>query len=260
MRRDSSSGNSRIKDFRDGVERLLDEVSICSKEVEVEIGKLTGMKGELSGIVKELERRKRKLEKKEGQELSDEDLEEIGDAVEILERETEAKKGETEGILKGKEKEKEEEAEKYLTDLTYLKAEFENYKRRVEKDKRDFADYLLEGAIAELLPIEDNLEVAIEHAKENKNKNKHSKGLLKGVEMTLKQFKDILGREGVTEIKAEGEQFDPFRHEVVSKEVSEGHAENTVIEVVRKGYLFHEKVIRPAMVKIAAIREEEEKG
>lgn len=92
MRRDSSSGNSRIKDFRDGVERLLDEVSICSKEVEAEIGKLTGMKGELSGIVKELERRKRMLEKKEGQELSDEYLEEIGDAVEILERETEAKK------------------------------------------------------------------------------------------------------------------------------------------------------------------------
>jgi molecular chaperone GrpE len=69
--------------------------------------------------------------------------------------------------------------------------------------------------------------------------------------MTLKQFKEVLGREGVTEIKAEGEQFDPFRHEVVSKELSEGHAENTVIEVVRKGYLFHEKVIRPAMVKIA---------
>jgi len=119
-----------------------------------------------------------------------------------------------------------------------LKAEFENYKRRAEKDKHDFADYLLEGVIAELLPIKDNLEVAIEHAKENK----HSEGLVKGVEMTLKQFKEVLGREGVTEIKAEGEQFDPFRHEVVSKEVSEGHAENTVIEVVRKGYLFHEKV------------------
>jgi len=250
MSKDSSSGNSRIKDFRRGIERLLDEVSICSKEVEVEIGKLTGMKGELSGIVKELERRKTRLEEKEGQELSDEELEEIGDAVEILEREMEAKKGETEEILKGKEKG--EEAEKYLTDLTYLKAEFENYKRRAEKDKRDFADYLLEGVIAELLPIEDNLEVAIEHAKENK----HSEGLVKGVEMTLKQFKEVLGREGVTEIKAEGEQFDPFRHEVVSKEVSEGHAENTVIEVVRKGYLFHEKVIRPAMVKIATIGEE----
>ena len=250
MRKDSSSGDSRIKDFRGEIKRLLDEVSICSKEVETEIGELTGTKGELSGIAKELERRKTMLEEKEGQELSDEELEEIGDAVEILEREMEAKKGETEKILKGKEKE--EEAKKYLTDLTYLKAEFENYKRRAEKDKRDFADYLLEGVIAELLPIEDNLEVAIEHAKENK----HSEGLVKGVEMTLKQFKEVLGREGVTEIKAEGEQFDPFRHEVVSKEVSEGHAENTVIEVVRKGYLFHEKVIRPAMVKIAAIEEE----
>nr|QNO53080.1 protein GrpE [Methanosarcinales archaeon ANME-1 ERB6] len=250
MGKDSSSGNSRIKDFRDGVERLLDEVSICSNEVEAEIDKLTGMKGELSGIEKELERRKTMLEEKGEQELSDEELEEIGDAVEILNDELESKKTKTEAILR--EREKGEEAEKYLTDLTYLKAEFENYKRRAEKDKRDFADYLLEGVIAELLPIEDNLEVAIGHAKENK----HSEGLVKGVEMTLMQFKEVLGREGVTEIKAEGEQFDPFRHEVVSKEVSEGHAENTVIEVVRKGYLFHEKVIRPAMVKIAAIGEE----
>jgi len=253
MSKDSSSGNSRIKDFRDRVERLLDEVSICSKEVEAEIDKLTGMKGELSGIEKELERRKTMLEEKEEEELSDEELEEIGDAVEILNDELESKKTKIEAILRAKEKG--EVTEKYLTDLTYLKAEFENYKRRAEKDKRDFADYLLQEFIAELLPIEDNLEVAIEHAKENK----HSEGLVKGVEMTLKQFKEVLGREGVTEIEAEGEQFDPFRHEVVSKEVSEGHAENTVIEVVRKGYLFHEKVIRPAMVKIAAVGEEEEK-
>jgi molecular chaperone GrpE len=200
-----SNGNSnRIKDYKEVVKRLLDEVSGCSKEVEVEIDKLSGMKGELSGIVKELERIKAILE---GQELSDEEWDEIEDTVEILKEELEAKKRKTEEILKGK-----GEAEKYLTDLKYLKAEFENYKRRAEKDKREFADYLIEGFIMELLPIKDNLEVAIAHAKENE----HSEGLVKGVEMTFKQFKELLESKGLEEIKAEGMPFDPFRHEVVS--------------------------------------------
>lgn len=241
MNNDSSS---RIEDFKEGVKRLLDEVSVCSKEIEAEIGKLSGMKGELSGIVKELERIKTILEEEKGQEqeLSDEELEEIGDTVEILKDELETKKRKTKEILKGK-----GEAEKYLTDLKYLKAEFENYKRRAEKDKREFADYLLEGFIMDLLPIGDNLEVAIAHAKENE----HSEGWIKGVEMTFKQFKDLLESKGLEEIKAEGEPFDPFRHEIVSKEVNENHPENTVIEVIRKGYTFHGKVIRPARVKIA---------
>ncbi len=239
MNNDSSS---RIKDFKEVVARLLDEVSVCSKEVDAEIGKLRGMKGEFSGIVKELERIKKTLDEKKGEELSDEELEEIGDTVNILKEELEAKKRETEEILKGK-----GEAEKYLTELKYLKAEFENYKRRAEKDKREFADYLLEGFIMNLLPIMDNLEVAIGHAKENE----YSEGLVKGVEMTVKQFKEVLENEGLEEIKAEGELFDPFRHEVVSQEVNENHPENTVIEVIRKGYVFREKVMRPAGVKIA---------
>ena len=234
-----------MKNFKEGVERLLNEVSVCSKTVEAEIGKLSGMKGELSGIVNELRRIKTKLEKGQELELSEEELEEIRDAVEILKEEVEGKKRKTEEILKVKEKG--EEAEKYLTDLKYLEAEFENYKRRTEKDKREFADYLLEGFIMELLPIKDNLEAATGHAEENEK----SEGLVKGVEMTVKQFKELLKREGLEEIKAEGEKFDPFRHEVVSKEVNESHPENTVIEVIRKGYVFREKVIRPAMVKIA---------
>jgi len=77
--------------------------------------------------------------------------------------------------------------------------------------------------------------------------------------MTMKQFKELLESEGLEEIKAEGEPFDPFKHEVVSKEVNKTHPENTVIEVIRKGYVFHGKVIRPAMVKIA-VKREREKG
>ena len=243
----NDSGNNRIKDFKDEVEQLLIEVRLCSNAVEVEIGKLTGMKGELSGIVKELEQRKTMLEKKPpGQELSDEELGEIGDAVDILKEELVVKRRETEEILKD-EGDGAKKAEQYLTDLKYLQAEFENYKRRTEKDKRDFADYLLECFITDLLPIKDNLEAATGLAKENEN----TEGLVKGVEMTLKQLKELLESKGLEEIKAEGEKFDPFRHEVVSKAVNENQPENTVIEVIRNGYVFREKVIRPAMVKIA---------
>jgi molecular chaperone GrpE len=238
MSNDSTKGVSRKEEFEERIERLLNEVSVCSKAVGAEIGKLTNIKGELSGLVKESKRIKMKLN--EEQELSEEELEEISDTVEILEEEFETKRKKTEEVLAGKKKE-------YLTALQYLKAEFENYKRRAEKEKQEFADWRIEGFIQDLMPIKDALEVAIGHAKENAQ----SEGLIRGVEMTVQQINEFLKREGIEEIKAEGAQLDPFRHEVVSKEVVKNHPENTVIEVVRKGYLFREKVIRPAMVKIA---------
>ncbi|MBA7552835.1 Protein GrpE [subsurface metagenome] len=153
MSNDSSSANNGIKEFKEGVERLLNEIGGCIESVEKELSKLSSVKGELNGIVKELERRKAMLE----QAVSDEELEEIGDAVAILEEEAEAKKRKTEEILKR------EEAGKYQTDLKYLKAEFENYKRRAEKEKREFADYLIEGVMMELVDVMDNLEAATEH-------------------------------------------------------------------------------------------------
>ncbi len=232
------SGKSRKKDFKERIDRLFSGVDGCSKTVEAELGNLSGIKGELSGIMKELERIKAVLAEKK--KLSADKLEEIGDAVEILEEELEAKRKKVKERSTGKE-------EEYLNSLKYLKAEFENYKRRVEKEKQEFGEYLIKGFIQDLLPIKDALEVAIVHAKENEN----SEGLLKGVEMTLKQINELLKREGLEEIKAEGEQFDPFKQEVVSKEIVEDHPENTVIKVMRKGYMFHGKVIRPAMVKIA---------
>ena len=226
------------KDFEDRIDRLSSGVSVCSKAVEEGLGNLSGIKGELRGIVKELARIKTVLGGKK--KLSTDKLDAIGDAVEILEEELEVKRKEVKERVTGKE-------EEYLTTLKYVKAEFENYKRRTEKEKREFGDYLITGFIQDLLPIKDSLEVAIGHGKENEQ----SEGLVKGVEMTVKQINELFGREGLEEIKAEGEQFDPFRHEVVSQEIAENHPENTVTEVMRKGYLFRGKVIRPAMVKIA---------
>ncbi|MHC1610566.1 MAG: nucleotide exchange factor GrpE [Candidatus Methanospirareceae archaeon] len=235
---------SRREDLKERIDRLFSSADDCSKTVEAELGELIAMKGELSGITKELESRKSALT--EGKELSEEKLEEIEDAVEILEEELEVKRERVKERRTGKE-------EEYLTALQYQKAEFENYKRRAEKEKQEFGEYRIKGFIEDLLPIKDSLEVAIEHAKENKD----SEGLVKGVELTVKQINELLMREGLEEIRAEGEQFDPFKHEVVAKEIANKYPENAVIEVLRKGYLFRGKVIRPAMVKIA-IREQED--
>ena len=218
------------------IEELETEAKDYSAAVENELSKLNGLKGELSGIINELARIRSNLENKD--EDKDKEIEDIEDAIAILSEELESKKKEAEGIFKG---------EQYLTELKYLKADFENYKRRMAKEKREAANYALECFITELLPIKDSLEAAIMHAKTN---NK-PEGLVKGVEMTMKQFEELLKRAGLEEIKAEGEKFDPFRHEVVSREEKDMQQENTITEVVRKGYVFHDKVLRPALVKLA---------
>ena len=223
------------------IEELETEAKDYSAAVEKELSKLSGLKGELSGITNELARIKSDLENENENESRDkekEKIEKIEDAITILSEELESKKKEAEGIFKG---------EQYLTELKYLKADFENYKRRMAKEKREAADYALECFITELLPIKDSLEAAIMHAKTN---NK-PEGLVKGVEMTIKQFEELLRRAGLEEIKAEGEKFDPFRHEVVTREERDMQQENTITEVVRKGYVFHDKVLRPALVKLA---------
>jgi len=218
------------------IEELETEAKDYSAAVENELSKLSGLKGDLSGIINELARIRSNLENKD--EDKDKEIEDIEDAIAILSEELESKKKEAEGIFKG---------EQYLTELKYLKADFENYKRRMAKEKREAANYALECFITELLPIKDSLEAAIMHAKTN---NK-PEGLVKGVEMTMKQFEELLKRAGLEEIKAEGEKFDPFRHEVVSREEKDMQQENTITEVVRKGYVFHDKVLRPALVKLA---------
>lgn len=244
----TESKKHRKKDFEERINRLFSNVEGCSKTVEAQLGDLTSLKGEFSGIVKELNQVKGML--REEKKLTEEKLEAISDAVVILEEELEEKRKKVNELSKGK-------AEEYLTSLQYLRADFENYKRRAEKEKREFADFCIECVIKDLLPIKDALEVAVGHS----TKNNNSEGLLKGVEMTVKQITELLNREGIEEIQALGELFDPFKHEVVAKEMAENHPENTVIEVMRKGYLFRGKVIRPAMVKLAIkelIKEQEQ--
>jgi molecular chaperone GrpE len=92
----------------------------------------------------------------------------------------------------------------------------------------------------------DNFELALNAAEKNKDfDNFH-----KGVDMIYKELKKILEKEGVVEIKAEGTKIDPHQHEVISHEPGDGDEEEVVVEVIRKGYMMNEKVLRPAMVKV----------
>jgi molecular chaperone GrpE len=132
--------------------------------------------------------------------------------------------------------------DKYLR----LAAEFENYKRRVQRDQSEAIRFANEGLLKELLPIVDNLERAIRSAKECPTLD----GVAEGVDLTLKQFLETLARFGVRPVSSIGEQFDPSRHQAVSHTGTDA-PENTVVEEYLRGYLLHDRVLRAAMVSVA---------
>jgi molecular chaperone GrpE len=132
--------------------------------------------------------------------------------------------------------------DKYLR----LYAEFENYKKKVQKDKEELVKYANEKFIFELLPVIDSLEMAIEHAKNEKNG-----GIVQGVENTLKEFLRILNKFGLTPIETLDKPFDPAVHHAMSIVEREDIKENRVVEVFRKGYMFRDKVIRASLVGVS---------
>ena len=135
---------------------------------------------------------------------------------------------------------KEEEGE-----LRYLRlmADFQNYKKRVEKEKRDLYSYANEKIMNDLLTVMDNFERALEHDADENFKE--------GIEMIFKQLSDVLEKDGLAEIPALGEEFDPNVHSAVMTEETEDYESGKVSGVMQKGYTLNGKVIRPAMVKVA---------
>jgi molecular chaperone GrpE len=139
-------------------------------------------------------------------------------------------------------KEEEELNVRYLR----LAADFQNYKRRAEKEKSDIYAYANEKIVVELLDVIDNFERALDHNNENE-----SESFAEGMNMIFKQLKGILERSGAEEMNAIGEQFDPNFHHAVLTENSVEYESGKVTQVLQKGYLLNKKVIRPAMVKVA---------
>tara|TARA_Y100000310_G_scaffold326243_1_gene390873 strand:+ start:1027 stop:1479 length:453 start_codon:yes stop_codon:yes gene_type:complete len=130
-----------------------------------------------------------------------------------------------------------------LTDtLQRLQAEFENYKKRVDKEKAHFMEYSKAEIIAKLLPILDSFELALQNTKE-------SDKFVKGMEMIKTQIISSLQQEGLRKIEVNG-KFDPFKHEVLLKEKS-NKDEDTILQELQPGYMLKDKVLRHAKVKVA---------
>ncbi|MBI4490044.1 MAG: nucleotide exchange factor GrpE [Deltaproteobacteria bacterium] len=134
-------------------------------------------------------------------------------------------------------------------------AELENFKKRVAREKAEAIRYANEGLVRDLLPILDNLERAVEHAKGGGN----GKPLLEGIEMVLRGFLEVLCKYGVTQISAIGEMFDPEKHEAIAQVESEEHRPNVVVEEHHKGYYLLDRLLRPSLVSVAKVPETKEK-
>ena len=123
-------------------------------------------------------------------------------------------------------------------------AEFDNYKKRTEREKLTVAEFAKAGLIKQLLPILDNIDRAASVEKDTPD-------YIKGIEMIVKQFEGIAGNLGIVEIAAVGDEFNPELHEAVMHIEDENLGENVIAEVLQKGYKIGDTVIRPAMVKVA---------
>ena len=136
-----------------------------------------------------------------------------------------------------------------------IHAETENFKKRLEREKEDFVRYSNEKVIKELLPVVDNLERAVAHARESGETG----GFLEGVEMTLNMFHQALGSVGVSALSSVGETFDPEKHEAVQQIESDDHEPNMVVSEFQKGYMLHKRLIRPAMVVVSSASDKKNK-
>ena len=123
-------------------------------------------------------------------------------------------------------------------------AEFDNYRKRMDRERRDLAEFTAGEVMKELLPIVDNLERALQAAAQDDP-------LRKGVELIHRQMLEMLRKRGVKPIEALGTDFDPNFHQAVIHEESADHREGEVMEELQRGYVVGDKLLRPAMVKVA---------
>ncbi len=131
--------------------------------------------------------------------------------------------------------------------LLRLGAEFDNFRKRSNREKEELRKYATENFMLDMLDVCDNFERALHSAKSADD----SKSIVEGVEMVLKHFILILEKEGVKKIECKGEEFDPHLHEAMMHIETDEYPDNTIIDVHKPGYMLHSKVIRPVMVTVA---------
>ncbi|MHA2853270.1 nucleotide exchange factor GrpE [Paenibacillus lautus] len=128
-----------------------------------------------------------------------------------------------------------------------VQADFDNFRRRTQKEKEDLGKYASSKLITELLPVIDNFERALQASEENPEFESFSKG----VSMIFRQLESVLATEGLSAMKSVGEPFNPEYHQAIMQVESDEYEEGIVVEEVQKGYMLKDKVLRPAMVKVS---------
>lgn len=144
--------------------------------------------------------------------------------------------------LKQQLEEEKKKADEYFNKLQYLRADFENYKKRASREVDEQVNQTKVELFRKMLTVIDNLERAVEASKSSKEDDP----LVEGVEMVLDQFKSLLKEEGVTELEAVGQKFDPKYHEAVA--FKESDENNIILEENKKGYCMGDIIIRPSIV------------
>ena len=139
-----------------------------------------------------------------------------------------------------------QERDDYYDRLLRKTAEFENYRKRVDRERREMAQYAAGDVLEALLPIVDDLERALQA-----EAPAGAEIYRKGVELIYKQLQDLLVRRGVVPVETVGKDFDPRIHQAITHEESPGRRDGEVIEEVRRGYMHGDRLLRPAMVKVA---------
>jgi molecular chaperone GrpE len=135
-------------------------------------------------------------------------------------------------------------ADEYLAQLQRLKADFDNYRRRMMQEQARWSDAALGGFITEILPVVDNLERALASGGD-------AEAIRRGIELTLRQLQEVLRQTGVEPIEPVGGAFDPTLHEAMAQVETADLPEGHVVEDLRRGYLFKRQVLRPSLVKVA---------
>ncbi|WP_055107398.1 nucleotide exchange factor GrpE [Paenibacillus ihumii] len=139
------------------------------------------------------------------------------------------------------------ELEEQQQKLLRAQADFDNFRRRTQKEKEELGKYASAKLITELLPVIDNFERAIASGEQGTDVTSYAKG----VEMIFRQLEGVLGSEGLKAMETVGEPFNPEFHQAIMQVESDEHEEGIVVEEVQKGYMLKDKVLRPAMVKVS---------
>lgn len=139
--------------------------------------------------------------------------------------------------------EKNKKIEELTDTLKRLQAEFENFKKRIEKEKIEFVKYAHADVVASMLPVLDSFEIALKNTTDKEK-------FVEGIKIIYAQLYSALEAEGLKPIKATGEKFDPYKHEVLMKQESE-KPDDTILEEFQKGYMLNDKVLRHSKVKVS---------